>query len=229
MTPHKIPMVPQPTTYRERNPPRPFKEEFSHLLTTQTAFDAYQFDVVITRYKEFLQNLPYYYSRAQVFFNLGQCYILLSSFLDARRCFSRALEHDAFCVASHVQLGVVEHGLKRYQAALQAFDGAVKAMRGQSFVDYEQLGLKYKTRLQDVLRSRDVCRMACEAVERGEVNVQAGMVSGVPAMNIFRIDKRMQVAAGKDVLNTAEWRFRKGGNIFIGLEEDGLQVKNRKN
>ncbi|GAA5834859.1 hypothetical protein JCM11251_002044 [Rhodosporidiobolus azoricus] len=91
---------------------------------------------------------------SRIFFNLGLIHATLGGHEQAVAYFDQAVNLDPFFAVAFFQSGVSQFLLGRYAEAKRDFDDAYLYLRGNDLIDYEQLGLKFKLFLCEILFNR---------------------------------------------------------------------------
>lgn len=89
-------------------------------------------------------------------FNIGQTYLALGRLDRAAKSFEESVDKDTMLAVAHFMLGNVNLALDRDENALQNFNDANFYLRGNKLINYQQLGLKYKLYLCEILANRAI-------------------------------------------------------------------------
>ncbi|KAG8977814.1 hypothetical protein FRB90_008657 [Tulasnella sp. 427] len=110
---------------------------------------------------------------SKILFNIGLIHAANGYHEDAVTNFNGATELDTYLAIAYFQCGVSNFLLGRYQFAYKDFDVAFKQLRENQWIDYEQLGLKFKLWSAEVLYNRGLCLIYMGQVENGMRDLQA--------------------------------------------------------
>lgn len=91
--------------------------------------------------------------------NIGLIYATLGEHELAVDSFNAATELDKYLSVAYFQCGVSNFLLGRFDFALKDFEEALLYLRNNQFIDYEQLGLKFKLYSAEVLFNLGLCRI----------------------------------------------------------------------
>jgi tetratricopeptide (TPR) repeat protein len=72
-------------------------------------------------------------------------------------CFRRAIRLDQYLAVAYFQQGVSNFLVGDFEEALANFNDTLLYLRGNNYIDYEQLGLKFKLYSCEVLFNRGLC------------------------------------------------------------------------
>ena len=72
-------------------------------------------------------------------------------------CYQRAIKRDNYLAIAYFQQGVSNFLIGDFEEALANFNDALLYLRGNRFINYEQLGLQYKLYSCAVLFNRGLC------------------------------------------------------------------------
>lgn len=89
-------------------------------------------------------------------FNIGQTYLALKRMEMAAKAFEESVEKDKMLAVAHFMLGNVNLALNRNEQALKNFNDANFYLRGNKLINYQQLGLKSKLYLCEILTNRAI-------------------------------------------------------------------------
>ncbi|XP_023556103.1 NADPH oxidase activator 1 isoform X2 [Octodon degus] len=84
-------------------------------------------------------------------FNVGCVHLLAGDPEAALRAFDQAVTKDTCMAVGFLQRGVAHFQLRRFQESLSDFQLALAQLRGNSVIDYSQLGLRFKLQAWEVL------------------------------------------------------------------------------
>lgn len=81
--------------------------------------------------------------------------------------YARATKLDSFLAVAYFQMGVSNFLLGEFSEAMANFNEALLYLRGNTLIDYEQLGLKFKLYSCEVLFNRGLCYIYDQQLELG--------------------------------------------------------------
>ena len=79
----------------------------------------------------------------------------------------KAVGLDQYLAIAYFQAGVSNFLLGDFEEALTNFNDTLLYLRGNRYIDYEQLGLKYKLYACEALFNRGLCYVYLQATETG--------------------------------------------------------------
>lgn len=82
-------------------------------------------------------------------------------------CYQRAIALDKYLAIAYFQQGVSNFLIGDFEEALANFNDTLLYLRGNTTIDYEQLGLKYKLYSCEVLFNRGLCYIYLQEIESG--------------------------------------------------------------
>lgn len=89
------------------------------------------------------------------------------TFLVQVEAYTQAVRLDSFLAVAYFQMGVSNFLLGEFQEAMANFNEALLYLRGNTLIDYEQLGLKFKLFSCEVLFNRGLCYIYDQQMELG--------------------------------------------------------------
>lgn len=94
---------------------------------------------------------------SKILFNLGVIHATLGEHPEAIESYRRSLKLDPYLAIAYFQSGVSNFLMGNFEDALRNFNDALLWLRGNPFIDYEQLQLKYKLYTAEILFNRGLC------------------------------------------------------------------------
>ncbi|KAL9960969.1 hypothetical protein ACROYT_G034479 [Oculina patagonica] len=91
-------------------------------------------------------------------FNIGQTYLALGKMDMAAKAFEESVEKDKMLAVAHFMLGNVNLALNRNEKALKNFNDSNFYLRGNKLINYQQLGLKSKLYMCEILTNRAIAQ-----------------------------------------------------------------------
>ncbi|KAI6168630.1 hypothetical protein EDD17DRAFT_631508 [Pisolithus thermaeus] len=120
--------------------------------------------------REFLKSIELFSGIAgsgKILTNMGLIYAAMGKHEVAVEQFNAATNLDKFLAIAHFQCGVSNFFLGRYGAAYANFQDTYSHLRGNQFINYEQLGLKFKLFSAEVLFNRGLSQLYLGYTRRG--------------------------------------------------------------
>ncbi|CAG8433767.1 11085_t:CDS:10 [Ambispora gerdemannii] len=118
-------------------------------------------------YNESLRIFDTIAESAKFHFNMGLIYATIGEHESACLSFGQAVNCDRYFAVAYFQKGVSHFLLSQFDIALQCFDDALRHLRGNILIDYEQLGLNFRLYSCEVLFNRGLCYLYFEQTENG--------------------------------------------------------------
>lgn len=91
---------------------------------------------------------------SKINYNIASVYSTLGEYDTAISYFKLAIENDNYMAISYFQIGVCRFLSGLYKKAAGSFNTALKLLRGNSVVNYQQLGLEYKLYSCEIMYNR---------------------------------------------------------------------------
>jgi tetratricopeptide (TPR) repeat protein len=82
-------------------------------------------------------------------------------------CYQRAVGLDNYLAVAYFQQGVSNFLLGDFEEALANFNDTLLYLRGNTSIDYEQLGLKFRLYSCEVLFNRGLCYIYLQQIDPG--------------------------------------------------------------
>ncbi|EJF55734.1 hypothetical protein DICSQDRAFT_73056 [Dichomitus squalens LYAD-421 SS1] len=109
---------------------------------------------------------------SKILTNIGLIYATLGEHEAAVEQFTAATELDQYLAVAYFQCGVSNFLLTRYDAAYNDFSSALLYLRGNQFINYEQLGLKFKLYSAEVLFNRGLTQIYMGNAQEGLADME---------------------------------------------------------
>ncbi len=87
-------------------------------------------------------------------------------------CYQRAVKLDQYLAVAYFQQGVSNFLLGDFEEALANFNDTLLYLRGNTLIDYSQLGLLFKLYSCEVLFNRGLCYIYLEQMDAGLQDLQ---------------------------------------------------------
>lgn len=104
---------------------------------------------------------------SKIYFNIGMIHATLGEHEKAVEAYQQATKLDSFLAVAYFQMGVSNFLLGEFTEAMANFNEALLYLRGNTLIDYEQLGLKFKLFSCEVLFNRGLCYIYDQQIELG--------------------------------------------------------------
>ncbi|KAL6240995.1 hypothetical protein RBB50_012090 [Rhinocladiella similis] len=104
---------------------------------------------------------------SKILFNCGVIHATIGEHDRAVECYQRAIKLDQYLAVAYFQQGVSNFLVGDFEEALANFNDTLLYLRGNTYIDYEQLGLKFKLYSCEVLFNRGLCYMYLQQEEAG--------------------------------------------------------------
>ncbi|KAJ5112381.1 hypothetical protein N7532_000426, partial [Penicillium argentinense] len=172
--------------------------------------------------QEFEESLRFFDQIAdtsKILFNCGVIYATLGEHDKAVECYQRAVGLDRYLAIAYFQQGVSNFLLGDFEEALANFNDTLLYLRGNTSIDYEQLGLKFRLFSCEVLFNRGLCYIYLRQME--------------PGMQDLKFAAQEKVSSDHDVIDDAIRENADGYTVFsipVGVlyRPNAAKVKNLK-
>ncbi|KAI2612220.1 uncharacterized protein GGS25DRAFT_110951 [Hypoxylon fragiforme] len=104
---------------------------------------------------------------SKILFNMGVIHATLGEHEKAVECYQRAIRLDSYLAVAYFQQGVSNFLLGDFEEALANFNDTLLYLRGNTMIDYAQLGLLFKLYSCEVLFNRGLCYIYLQQKEAG--------------------------------------------------------------
>ena len=120
-----------------------------------------------TEYEESLRVFDNIADTSRILFNCGVIHATIGEHEKAVKCYQRAIKLDQYLAVAYFQQGVSNFLLGDFEEALANFNDTLLYLRGNTYIDYDQLGLKFKLYSCEVLFNRGLCYIYLQQEEPG--------------------------------------------------------------
>ena len=156
---------------------------------------------------------------SKILFNCGVIHATLGEHDKAVECYQRAVRLDQYLAVAYFQQGVSNFLVGDFEEALANFNDTLLYLRGNTYIDYEQLGLKFKLYSCEVLFNRGLCYIYLQQKQAG--------------MGDLSYAAKEKVTADHDVIDEAIREEAEGYTVFsipVGVvyRPNSSKVKNLK-
>ncbi|KAI4118378.1 MAG: hypothetical protein LQ345_001547 [Seirophora villosa] len=156
---------------------------------------------------------------SKILFNCGVIHATLGEHDKAVECYQRAIRLDNYLAVAYFQQGVSNFLVGDFEEALVNFNDTLLYLRGNAYINYEQLGLKFKLYSCEVLFNRGLCYIYLQQLQAG--------------MGDLQYAAKEKVSPDHDVIDDAIAEEAEGYTVFsipVGLvyRPNSAKVKNLK-
>lgn len=95
-------------------------------------------------------------SNSKMLFDIGCCYLRINNVNSAIQNYQAAVDLDRHMAIGYFMLGLTNYLKKNYEKSMMNFEESLSLLRGNRFVDYKQLGLKYQLYSCEILTNQAV-------------------------------------------------------------------------
>ncbi|KAK5091950.1 hypothetical protein LTR70_003047 [Exophiala xenobiotica] len=156
---------------------------------------------------------------SKILFNCGVIHATIGEHDRAVECYQRATQLDQYLAVAYFQEGVSNFLVGDFEEALANFNDTLLYLRGNTYIDYEQLGLKFKLYSCEVLFNRGLCYIYLQQEK--------------PGMQDFQYAVKEKMTPDHDVIDDAISERAVGYTVFsipVGVlyRPNEAKVKNLK-
>ncbi|MDI1485980.1 MAG: hypothetical protein OHK93_004169 [Ramalina farinacea] len=141
------------------------KYEIETWVTAASQYDNHEFDQALETFEQIANT-------AAILFNCGMINATLGQHEKAVECFQKAIKRDQYFAIAYFQQGVSNFLVGDFEEALANFNDTLLYLRGNTCINYEQLGLKYKLYSCEVLFNRGLCYIYLKQKDIGMVDLR---------------------------------------------------------
>ncbi|KAJ5731718.1 uncharacterized protein N7483_006226 [Penicillium malachiteum] len=141
------------------------KQEIETWVAALDAYDNHEFEQALRLFSEIADT-------SKILFNCGVIYATLGEHDRAVDCYQRAVGLDRYLAIAYFQQGVSNFLLGDFEEALANFNDTLLYLRGNTSIDYEQLGLKFRLFSCEVLFNRGLCYVYLQQMDPGMKDLQ---------------------------------------------------------
>ncbi|KAK2759408.1 hypothetical protein FQN54_002886 [Arachnomyces sp. PD_36] len=188
------------------------KQEIETWVQALSHYDNNEFD-------EALKSFDGIADTSRILFNCGVIHATLGEHEKAVECYQRAVALDRYLAVAYFQQGVSNFLIGDFEEALANFNDTLLYLRGNTLIDYDQLGLKFRLYSCEVLFNRGLCYLYLQ---------QTG-----PGMQDLEYAVKEKVTPDHDVIDEAIRERAEGYTVFsipVGVvyRPNDAKVKNLK-
>ncbi|KAM7192785.1 putative nadph oxidase [Naviculisporaceae sp. PSN 640] len=136
------------------------KQEIETWVTALAQYDNNEFEAALAEFDKIADT-------SKILFNMGVIHATLGEHEKAVECYQRAVRLDQYLAVAYFQQGVSNFLLGDFEEALANFNDTLLYLRGNTLIDYAQLGLTFKLFSCEVLFNRGLCYIYLQQKEAG--------------------------------------------------------------
>lgn len=136
------------------------KQEIETWVTALGRYDNNEFDEALGEFDKIGDT-------SKILFNMGVIHATLGEHEKAVECYQRAIRLDQYLAVAYFQQGVSNFLLGDFEEALANFNDTLLYLRGNTMIDYAQLGLLFKLYSCEVLFNRGLCYIYLQQKDAG--------------------------------------------------------------
>ncbi|KAH0537229.1 hypothetical protein FGG08_005971 [Glutinoglossum americanum] len=139
------------------------KQEIETWVQALTHYDNNEFEEALKCFEPIADT-------SKILFNCGVIHATLGAHQLAVECYQKSVRLDQYFAVAYFQQGVSNFLLEDFEEALANFNDSLLYLRGNAFIDYDQLGLKFKLYSCEVLFNRGLCYIYLQQKEAGMID-----------------------------------------------------------
>lgn len=136
------------------------KQEIETWVAALGRYDNNEFDEALKEFEKVADT-------SKILFNMGVIHATLGEHEKAVECYQRAIRLDQYLAVAYFQQGVSNFLLGDFEEALANFNDTLLYLRGNTMIDYAQLGLLFKLYSCEVLFNRGLCYIYLQQKDAG--------------------------------------------------------------
>ncbi|KJZ76232.1 hypothetical protein HIM_04314 [Hirsutella minnesotensis 3608] len=136
------------------------KQEIETWVEALARYDNNEFDDALGEFDKIADT-------SKILFNMGVIHATLGEHEKAVECYQRAIRLDQYLAVAYFQQGVSNFLIGDFEEALANFNDTLLYLRGNTMIDYAQLGLLFKLYSCEVLFNRGLCYIYLQQKEAG--------------------------------------------------------------
>ncbi|KAK7938029.1 NADPH oxidase regulator [Apiospora aurea] len=141
------------------------KQEIETWVAALGRYDNNEFDEALKEFDSIADT-------SKILFNMGVIHATLGEHEKAVECYQRAIRLDQYLAVAYFQQGVSNFLLGDFEEALANFNDTLLYLRGNTMIDYAQLGLLFKLYSCEVLFNRGLCYIYLQQKDAGLQDLQ---------------------------------------------------------
>ncbi|KAK3334023.1 hypothetical protein B0T19DRAFT_144637 [Cercophora scortea] len=136
------------------------KQEIETWVSALAQYDNNEFDSALREFEKISDT-------SKILFNMGVIHATLGEHDQAVECYQKAVRLDQYLAVAYFQQGVSNFLLGDFEEALANFNDTLLYLRGNTVIDYSQLGLLFKLYSCEVLFNRGLCYIYLQQKDAG--------------------------------------------------------------
>ncbi|KAK4447044.1 putative nadph oxidase [Podospora aff. communis PSN243] len=136
------------------------KQEIVTWVTALEKYDNNEFEAALEEFEKISDT-------SKILFNMGVIHATLGEHDKAVACYQKAVRLDQYLAVAYFQQGVSNFLLGDFEEALANFNDTLLYLRGNTAINYDQLGLLFKLYSCEVLFNRGLCYIYLQQKEAG--------------------------------------------------------------
>ncbi|ROW17515.1 hypothetical protein VPNG_00665 [Cytospora leucostoma] len=141
------------------------KQEIETWVSALSRYDNNEFDEALKEFDRISET-------SKILFNMGVIHATLGEHEKAVSYYQRAIKFDQYLAVAYFQQGVSNFLLGDFEEALANFNDTLLYLRGNTMIDYAQLGLLFKLYSCEVLFNRGLCYIYLQQTDAGMLDLQ---------------------------------------------------------
>ncbi|TKX20819.1 tetratricopeptide repeat-containing protein 13 [Elsinoe australis] len=126
------------------------RQEIETWVSALKHYDGQEYDAALYAFEQIADT-------SKILFNCGIIHATLGEHGRAVDCYSRSTQLDQYLAIAYFQQGVSNFLMGDFEEALANFNDTLLYLRGNRYIDYSQLGLKFKLHSCEALFNRGLC------------------------------------------------------------------------
>lgn len=136
------------------------KQEIETWVDALEHYDKQDYETALKSFEDIAET-------SKILFNCGVIHATLGEHDKAVECYQKAVGLDKYLAVAYFQQGVSNFLVGDFEEALANFNDTLLYLRGHRYIDYDQLGLKFKLYSCEALFNRGLCYIYLQAREAG--------------------------------------------------------------
>ncbi|KAF4553716.1 Hypothetical protein D9617_6g094480 [Elsinoe fawcettii] len=155
------------------------RQEIETWVSALEHYDVHDYDAALYAFHQIADT-------SKILFNCGVIHATLGEHGKAIDCYQRSTQLDQYLAIAYFQQGVSNFLTGDFEEALANFNDTLLYLRGNRYIDYSQLGLKFKLHSCEALFNRGLCYFYLQQREAGMSDLLfASREKAVPDHNVI--------------------------------------------